>query len=318
MKLMVHFDRPEVFLDVITARLPRLRIECCRDNAGLAAALARFRPELFFVIKFDRTEPYPRDTVLACPTIRWITIGGTGVDHLRPWDPGRITVTNSVGVGARAIGQYALGAMLAITYRFPRFIRSPERLDWSTERVGIIDGQTVVVVGLGHSGKEVARLAGGLGMKVVGVKAHPGPVPGVERVYGPDRLHEALSRGDFVVVATPLTDRTHHMIDRDAFAAMKPGVGIVDVSRGGVIDSAALAEALGSGHVGGAVLDVHEEEPLPLDSPIRGFENAIVTPHCSGAFVGWERASAAMFCDNVERHLRGEPLERVVDPTTGY
>ena len=140
----------------------------------------------------------------------------------------------------------------------------------------------------------MARLAGGLGMKVVGVRAHPGPVPGVERVYGPDQLHEALSRGDFVVVATPLTDRTHHMSDRAAITAMKPGVGIVDVSRGGVIHAAALIEALGSGHVGGAVLDVHEEEPLPRHSPLWTLENAIVTPHCSGAFVGWERASAAM------------------------
>ena len=318
MKLMVHFDRPEIFLDVITTRLPQLRIECCRDNAGLAAALERFRPELFFVIKFDRTVAYPRDTVLACPTLQWITVGGTGVDHLRPWDPDRVMVTNSVGVSSCAIGQYALGAILAITYRFPYFTRSPDRLDWGAERVGIIDGQTVVVVGLGHSGKEVARLAGGLGMKVIGVRAHPGPVPGVERVYGPDRLHEALFWGDFVVVATPLTDRTHHMIDRAAITAMKPGVGIVDVSRGGVIHAAALIEALGSGHVGGAVLDVHEEEPLPRHSPLWTLENAIVTPHCCGAFVGWERASAAMFCDNVERRLRGEPLERVVDPTTGY
>ena len=100
MKLMVHFDRPEIFLDVITTRLPQLRIECCRDNAGLAAALERFRPELFFVIKFDRTVPYPRDTVLGCPTLQWITVGGTGVDHLRPWDPDRVTVTNSVGVSS--------------------------------------------------------------------------------------------------------------------------------------------------------------------------------------------------------------------------
>ena len=315
---MVHFNKPEIFLDAIAARFPDLEIECCRDNAGLGAALERFRPELFFVIKFDRTLPYPRATVLGCPTIEWITVGGAGIDHFKPWDPNRVTVTNSTGVSSRSIGHYVLTAILAITFRFPRFTRRPDELNWSADQVGVIDGQTVVIVGLGRTGTEVARLVRALGMKVIGVRSHPRPMAGVDRVYGPDGLHEALALGDFVAISTPLTEETRHMIDRAALAAMKPGAGLVDVSRGGVVDGGALIEALETGHVGGAVLDVFEEEPLPPESPFRTLENVIVTPHTSGAFVGWERASAALFCDNLERRLRGEPLERVVDPAAGY
>ena len=140
----------------------------------------------------------------------------------------------------------------------------------------------------------------------------------VATVFGVDRMADALGAADFVVVCVPLTDATRHLIDARAIAAMKPDAVLVDVSRGGVVDGAALIGALRSGHVGGAALDVFENEPLPPESPFWTLDNVIVTPHCSSVYDGWERRSAEMFCDNAERWVEGAPLENVVDPTRGY
>ena len=140
----------------------------------------------------------------------------------------------------------------------------------------------------------------------------------VDRVLGPEHLHEALEDADYVIVCAPLTDATRHLIDRAAFAAMKPGACLVDVSRGGIVDQSALADALSGGHLGGAVLDVFEREPLPPSSPFWDMENVIVTPHCSSVYEGWERRAAEMFCDNLERWRRRRRLRNVVDPSRGY
>ncbi|MDH3920299.1 MAG: hypothetical protein OEU25_19215, partial [Rhodospirillales bacterium] len=126
------------------------------------------------------------------------------------------------------------------------------------------------------------------------------------------------AEADYVVVSLPLTERTRHLIGRRAIAAMKPGAFLIDVSRGGVVDGAVLSEALAEGRLGGAMLDVFEREPLPPDSPFWDLENVIVTPHSSSVYEGWERASAAMFCDNLVRWRAGQALDNVVDPARGY
>jgi phosphoglycerate dehydrogenase-like enzyme len=174
------------------------------------------------------------------------------------------------------------------------------------------------VIGLGHTGRDVARRAQALGLRVLATRANPAPMAGVERVAGPEALHEVLAEADFVAVCLPLTERTRHAIDRRAIAAMKPGACLVDVSRGGVVDGAALAEALAGGRLGGAMLDVFEPEPLAPDSPFWDLETVIVTPHSSSVYRGWERASAALLCDNLARWQAGEPLVNVVDPARGY
>ena len=157
-----------------------------------------------------------------------------------------------------------------------------------------------------------------MGCRTVGLRANPAPTEAVDEVFGIDRLHDALGAADIVVVCVPLTGVTRHLIDGQAIAAAKPGAVLIDVSRGSVVDGAALVAALRSGHIGGAALDVFETEPLPPDSPFWTLDNVIVTPHCSSVYDGWERRSAEMFCDNAERWRAGAPLENVVDPARGY
>jgi phosphoglycerate dehydrogenase-like enzyme len=131
-------------------------------------------------------------------------------------------------------------------------------------------------------------------------------------------LHALLPRADFIAVCTPLTPATRGLIGAAELALAKPGAILADVSRGGVVDQAALAEALTKGPLAAAVLDVFETEPLPGDSPLWALENAIISPHCSAVHAGWDEASFGIFLDNLDRFVRGAPLRNVVDPDRGY
>ena len=318
MRLIVHYDHPETFIDIIEARLPDAEIRCCTSYAALPAMLDDFAPEVIYGIRFDGTPGFPRAAIMACPTLGWFSVGGSGTDHLAPWDPARLTVTNAAGVAAEQMAQYALGAALSFSLGLAAFERDRRDRAWRIATVAGIDGRTVAIVGLGKTGQAVARRFKAMGCSTLGVRANPAPTEAVDEVLGPDRLHDALGAADVVVVCVPLTGATRHLIDARALAAMKPGAVLVDVSRGGVVDGAALIEALRSGRLGDAALDVFETEPPPPESPFWTLDNVIVTPHCSSVYDGWERRSTEMFCDNAERWLAGAPLENVVDPVRGY
>lgn len=317
LRLLLHYDHAELFHDLIADRFPDVELRCCNSYENLAGELADFTPQVLFCIKFEN-RPYPRDAVMACRSIQWVSNGGAGVDHLLPWDPDRLTVTNASGVASRMMAEYVIGAMLALSIGLPGFIRRQMERRWQFEPVSGIATKTVAVIGLGRTGRAVARLASALDMRVVGTRAHPAETPHVGTVYPADRLGEALGESDYVVVTAPLLESTGHLIDAAAIEAMKPGACLVDVSRGGVVDQSALIGALESGRLGGAVLDVFESEPLAADSALWHLNNVIITPHCSSVYEGWEQRAAEMFCDNLARWLAGEPLSNVVDPARGY
>jgi len=316
-RVLLHYDRTELLRDLIADRFPDLELRCCNSYRDLARVLADFSPKALFCIKFEN-RPYPRDAVMACPSIEWLSNGGAGVDHLLPWDPDRLTVTNASGVASHMMAEYVIGAMLALSIGLPGFMRCQVEHRWQFQRVAGIAGKTVAIVGLGRTGRALAGLAGALGMRVVGTRARPAQTPGVDKVYPAAQLHEALRESDFVVVAAPLLESTRHLLDARAIAAMKAGACLIDVSRGGVVDQSALVEGLRSQRLGGAALDVFEREPLTADSPLWDLQNVIITPHCSSVYEGWEQRAAHMFCDNLERWLAGEALDNVVDPARGY
>ena len=318
MNVVIHYDRPELFIDLLENRFPDIGFTCCRTYEALPETLETIAPEVFYGIIFAGRRDYPRAAMLATPSLKWISVGGSGTDHLAPWDPAAVTVTNSAGVAAEVMAQYVLGAILSLSLGFPAFAAAQRERRWVEGMVRPISGRTAAVVGLGSTGRAVARNLKSMGLRVVGVRANPGPTEHVDRVYGADGLHEALAVADFVILCLPLTEATRHCIDEAAIAAMTPGVILVDVSRGGVLVGDALVAGLRSGHVAGAALDVFEGEPLASESPLWSLKNVIVTPHCSSVYEGWERRSAEMFGDNLVRYLAGEPLENIVDPARGY
>ena len=312
MKLLVHYDRPEMILEIVRRRHPAAAIACCTDYASMPETIAREMPDVLFTIRFAGTPGFPRAAILASPSLRWVSVGGSGTDHLAPWDPARLTVTNAAGVAADAMAQYVIGGILHFAMGFAR-----ERA-WTVGSVTPVNGRTIAILGLGKTGQAVAKLANACGMHVVGLRARPAATTSVDRVEPIERLHDILGITDYLAVCLPLTPATRGLIDAAAFQALKPGAVLVDVSRGGILHQEALLAALRDGRVAGAVLDVFETEPLPPDNPLWAMENVVITPHCSSVYEGWERRAVEMFCDNLDRWLSGGSLENIVDPARGY
>jgi len=318
LNIVVHSDRPEDFIDVLEGRFPDVIFTCCKDYEALPGVLAEVTPEVLYGIRFAGTPGFPRSAILASPGLRWMSVGGSGTDHMAPWDPASLTVTNAAGVAADMMAQYALGAALSLTLGFPAFERDRRARRWAQGRIAGIDGKAVAIVGLGHVGEAVARRFKAMGLRVVGSRANPRPTDNVDQVFSPDQLHHMLGAADIVVVCVPLIPSTRGLIDATAIAAMPRGAIVVDVSRGGVTMGGALLDGLRTGHIAGGALDVFEQEPLPPDSPFWDCHNVIISPHCSSEYDGWERRSADLFGDNLIRFLAGKPLTNIVDPAHGY
>jgi phosphoglycerate dehydrogenase-like enzyme len=280
--------------------------------------LERARPEVLYTVRFAGTPNYPRAQVIGSPSLRWVSVGGSGIDHLGVWDPARLTVTNAAGVAAEIMAEYVIGGLLHFSLGLDRFARDQHAHRWTAGTVASLRNRTLAILGLGKSGQAIARLAKTFGMTVIGIRARPSETPNVDRVEPMTKLHAVLGEADCVALCLPLLPATRAMFDAAAFAALKPGTVLVDISRGSIVQLAALLDALRSGRLRGAVLDVFEIEPLPAENPLWDMDNVIVTPHCSSVYEGWERRAMEMFCDNLDRWRRGEPLENVVDPQRGY
>lgn len=316
-RVLLHTDAPEAAIKVLAAHHPDITPEICTDFAGLPTRVAETRPEVVYTLNFGPA-PFPREGLVEAQSVRWVSNSGSGVNHLRPWDPDQVTVTNSAGVAAAGMAQFAIGMMLHYGIDVPGLQMDQAGQVWRAREIGPLMGKTLTIVGLGKTGCETARLAAALGMRVLGVRARPVPTPDVAEVFGADQLHSALAEADYVLVSTPLIESTRGLFGSETFAAMKPGAVLVDVSRGGIVLADALIASLDAGHLKGAALDVFETEPLPPASPLWSRGDVLISPHCSGVYEGWEERSVSWFCDNLWRWRRGEPLKNVVDPARGY
>jgi len=256
--------------------------------------------------------------VVDCPSVRWVGNGGAGVEHLMPWDADRVTVTNASGVLSDYLAEFVISALQMANIGFPELIARQRRREWRQHAWTPMAGKTLCVLGLGHVGRAVAKRASGLGMRVVGTRANPAPTDGVEKVYGPDGAAEAVAGADFVAVHAAETPASRGLVDADVFAAMESGVVFLNASRGPVVDTAALIEALEGGRIRTAILDVFDEEPLPPDHPLWAFETVVVTPHMADYVPDWPRRFFEAFLDNMDRFRAGAPLANVVDPARGY
>jgi phosphoglycerate dehydrogenase-like enzyme len=314
-RVLVLAGKPEVYLNPIRARFPEMVLESCRDYRDLERTLRDFRPSIVLAAKIGA--PFPRETLLESPTLEWIQTASAGVDHLLPLNP-RITVTSASGIHDEVLTDYVLCAVLMWNLHFPRFYRQQRDRVWESAELIPAAGATLSILGLGSIGRLAAVKASKLGMRVLGVKARPSTPPeGVDEVHGVERLREVAGRSDFLAVTLPLTPETRGLVGREVLQSMKPGSVLINLSRGTVVDEAALREALLKGPLRGAVMDVFEKEPLPAENPLWDTPNLVITPH-TGDIQGWREKVADLFCDNLRRRLLGEPLRNVVDPERGY
>ena len=316
-KVLIHSDHPELALDVLKRTHPDIVPAVCSDYATLKDCVEQHQPEIVFTNNF-LTDPFPRSALVESDSIKWVFRSGSGINHLLPWNPEKVTVTNSAGVAADMMAEYTLGVMLYFSLDIPELRKDQHQHRWQYREVSPINGKTLLILGLGKTGQAMAKKAKALDMNVIGVRARVKPTDNIDQVYSTDQLHTALCQADFVLVCMPLLDTTRGLIGDKEFKAMKPSVVFIDLSRGGVVQETALIKALDNQTIRDAGLDVFETEPLPTDDPLWDYPNVLISPHCSSVYDGWEKRSAEMFADNLKRWRNGEELLNIVDPDRGY
>jgi D-2-hydroxyacid dehydrogenase (NADP+) len=250
---------------------------------------------------------------LAATNIQWFHSMSAGVDSpvFSTFLERGARLTTSSGASAPPIAGTVMLYLLALSRDLPRWLRSQAAHEWSPAPFRDLDGQRLVVVGYGPIGQEVVRLATAFGMEPLVVRrAARGDEPCPVRPLA--ELVDAVSDAAAVVVALPLAPETRWIISADVIAAMPASAMFVNVGRGELVDQAALTDALASGRLAGAGLDVFDPEPLPSDDALWDLPNVIISPHSSGSSDGTTRRVAEIFLDNLGRFLRSEPLRNEV------
>jgi phosphoglycerate dehydrogenase-like enzyme len=253
------------------------------------------------------------------PKLRWIQSCSAGVEKLAPLIPADVTLTNASGVHGPRGGEYGMTAVLMLNSRVPSFVTNQQAARWEQIHTTPLKGKTLVLLGVGAIGGEVARLAKRYGMRVLGVTRSGKPHKSVDRMFRPKQFAQVLPKADFVLSTLPLTPETNSLVGRAELDMLPRHAGVVNLGRGRVIDYDALMQKLHKRELSGAVLDVFYEEPLPADSPLWSTPNLIMSPHCAvdDESVYVERC-LDIFFDNLKRFLGGRPLNNVVDTRVGY
>lgn len=277
----------------LSAALPSLRVLACGGLADIDWAPAR--------------------------SLELVQIFGAGVDHLPAGRlPPRVQIVNARGIHGGEIRDHALAMMLAFARELPRLAELQRRRRWAPFAAGTLREKTLGILGLGHIGRDVAAAGRALGMLVIGTRTRDEPVPEADETLAPEHTQRVLAESDYVVVCLPATAATRGLIDENALAAMKPSAVLVVLSRGGIVDEAALCRRLHAGALGGAALDVFADEPLSEDSPLWSTPRLLVSPHMAGLSHDYFARAFAVLAENLERLDAGVPLLTPVDLERGY
>jgi len=260
---------------------------------------------------------FPHHLLPRAKRLRWVQNMGAGVERfLIPELPKGVALTRIAGIFGPWMAEYVLGWCLWHTQRTELFRAQQRESRWRQVDPLRLHGAELCIVGLGDIGRTIARAARGVGMHVSGVSQSGRKVPGVDRVYRARDLGKPLASADFVVLTVPLTPATRGLIGARELARMKPSAWLVNIGRGPLVDDSALLEALSGKRIGGAILDVFDEEPLPAGHPLWKLENVVITPHISGPSTPDE--IGPIFDDNLRRYLARRPLRYQVDRRRGY
>jgi phosphoglycerate dehydrogenase-like enzyme len=294
---------------------------------------------------WEKTEVLYTDILLPspeqAPMLRWIQFHWAGIDRAVDapiLNKPEIVATTVSGASASQMAEFILTGLLALGHHLPALMANQRAAEWPADRFerfrpSELRGSTVGLVGYGSINRQVARLLQEFGATVLAVKRdamHPednGYIPEgmgdsdgslARRIYPFQALPSMLKECNFVVVALPLTPETRGIIGSDEFGAMQPGTYLIDVSRGGIVDHPSLLKALRSGRLGGVMLDVFPQEPLPPDNPLWKMPNVILTPHIAGNSLHYSERAIELFSENLHRYLGNLPLYNIYDPEKGY
>ncbi len=266
---------------------------------------------------------WPLNLLQRAPRLKWLQVTSAGVDRYVSAElkNSHVILTNVSGIHATPIGEFVLTFMLMFAKKMPYANEIKQKKQWERYSASVLRGKTVGIVGLGHIGKEVARLSKAFGMQVIAIRRSAKTMTkarNVDMLLPSSWLPKLLSQSDFVIITLPLTDETSNMFSDSQFRLMKENVYIVNIGRGPIIDEPALIRALNGNQIAGAGLDVFSQEPLPATSPLWEMPNVIMTPHVSGGHEDYEKEANKIFCENLRRFLDGKRLMNVVNKKTGY
>lgn len=254
-------------------------------------------------------------------SLSWIHAAAAGVDSLLfdELAASEVVVTNARGIFDRPIAEFVLGYILMQTKSSVKSLEDQRSATWNRRSTRNLAGSTAMIVGTGSIGREIARVLTALDVRVSGAGSHArsGDADFGE-VVDSARLSDHLGGVDWVIDIAPLTEQTRGLIDAEVFAAMKPDACFINVGRGDTVDTAALVEALETGTIAGACLDVADTEPLPPEHPLWRMDDVIITPHMSGDTDGWRNRLAEQFRSLFDDYEAGRPFTRTVDKKRGY
>ena len=262
--------------------------------------IARIR-DAELVLNIRSSSKFTARVFEACPRLRLLSLWGTGTDHVDLEAAARhgVAVTNTPGVSAVSIAEHTLALLLAVARRIPQVDRATRAGEWARGQSVELRGKTCGIIGLGAIGREFARLAAGIGMRVAAWTMHPRPGDAIVP------LEEIYRTADAISLHLRLSPETAGFVGRAQFALMKPGAILINTARGGIVDEAALIEALTTGRIGGAGLDVFATEPLPAGHPLTKLDNVVLTPHCAGITPEAMEAGLRMAVENIWAFLDG-------------
>lgn len=256
-------------------------------------------------------------------SLRWIQLMGAGAERtikLNP--PEQIIITNASGIHAEPITEHMFGMVLSILRRLPVAWEAQQQGTWKSKELhadlGMLSGRTLGLLGVGAIGGHSARVGRAFGMHVIGLRRTGEPHPDTDEMLTPDKRDDLYSRCDVIMNTLPLTQQTLGFVDASAFAKMSPDTIFCNTGRGATVDTDALIDALESGQIAAACIDVTDPEPLPDGHRLWTTRNAWITPHYSGFHPGYMQRASTIFLDNLKRWVAGEPLQNVVDRELGY
>jgi phosphoglycerate dehydrogenase-like enzyme len=302
----------------VRERFPEMRVVCSNTYDVLPAEL----PDTDIFFGFNLLP----EQIKAARKLKWIQVTSAGVAQLMRPDvqAAGITITNARGIHAIPMAEHTIGAMLALARKFQDTVHYQDAQYWAQEaiwqsRPSELHGATLLIIGFGAIGMEIARRARAFGMRVEGVtRSGQGDTTLAEKIYPASELLQALPHADHIVLAAPDTPGSKGMIGARELNVIKRRAYLINIARGALIDETALIEALKNGTIAGAALDVAEKEPLPPESPLWKLKNVFITPHTSAVSeLLWPRQTE-LFLENLDRWFSGRDLKNIVDLSRGY
>jgi phosphoglycerate dehydrogenase-like enzyme len=295
----IHGLSADDYASALRDRLPEADIAVAQTPADERDLLESVPIATGFSLGEEQIERATNLDLFAC------VYAGVGHLPLETFESQEIAVTNASGVHGPNIAEYVIGAILSHVRRFKQAWRQQARGSWQSFPARELNGSTVTVVGLGAIGTSVVDRLEPFGVDTLGVRYTPEKGGPTDEVFGFNEIHDALERTDYLVLTCPLTDETTELIDSDALLTLPTDAVLVNIARGGVVDTDALVSALQSNRIGGATLDVTDPEPLPGDHPLWDFENISITPHNAGHTPDYYERTAEILAGNVDRYRNG-------------